>query len=262
MMDFVTDFVLVLYSTLRDVLPILVVIIFFQMVVLKQPIPHLKKVILGGVYVVFGLALFLMGLEKALFPVGNIMATQLSDPEFIGTTLGGPSNWRSYYWIYIFAALIGFSTTIAEPSLIAVAIKASEVSAGTISQRGLRITVAIGVAFALALGTFRIVTGTPLFIYIMGGYLIVIVQTIFAPKKLIALAYDSGGVTTSTVTVPLVAALGLGLSSTVPGRNPAIDGFGLIAFASLFPIITVLGYAQFMELKTRFLKIKIKKDAI
>ena len=261
-MDFVTDFVLVLYSTLRDVLPILVVIIFFQMVVLKQPIPHLKKVILGGVYVVIGLTLFLMGLEKALFPIGKIMATQLSDPEFIGTTLGGPSNWRSYYWIYIFAALIGFSTTIAEPSLIAVAIKADEVSAGTISQNGLRITVALGVAFALALGTFRIVTGTSLFVYIMAGYVIVIVQTFFAPKRLIALAYDSGGVTTSTVTVPLVAALGLGLSSSVPDRNPAIDGFGLIAFASLFPIITVLGYAQFMELKTRLYKIKIKKDEI
>ena len=203
-----------------------------------------------------------MGLDKALFPVGQIMATQLSDPEFIGTTLGGPSDWRSYYWIYIFAALIGFSTTIAEPSLIAVAIKADEVSAGTISQIGLRVTVALGVAFALALGTFRIVTGTSLFVYIMAGYIIVIIQTFFAPKKLIALAYDSGGVTTSTVTVPLVAALGLGLSSSVPGRNPAIDGFGLIAFASLFPIITVLGYAQIMELKTRLFKIKIKKDEI
>lgn len=256
------DFVLELFSTLRDVLPILVVIIFFQLVVLKQPIPHLKKVILGGVYVVIGLALFLMGLEKALFPIGKIMATQLSDPEFLGTTLGGPSNWRSYYWIYIFAALIGFSTTIAEPSLIAVAIKADDVSAGTISQRGLRVTVALGVAFALALGTFRIVTGTSLFVYIISGYMIVIIQTFFAPKKLIALAYDSGGVTTSTVTVPLVAALGLGLSSSVPGRNPAIDGFGLIAFASLFPIITVLGYAQIMELKTRLFKIKIKKDEI
>jgi len=256
------DFVLVLFATLRDVFPILVVIIFFQIVVLKQPIPHLKKVILGGIYVVIGLALFLMGLEKALFPVGQIMATQLSDPEFIGTTIGGPSDWRSYYWIYIFAALIGFSTTIAEPSLIAVAIKADEVSAGTISQIGLRVTVALGVAFALALGTFRIVTGTSLFVYIMVGYIVVIIQTFFAPKKLIALAYDSGGVTTSTVTVPLVAALGLGLSSSVPGRNPAIDGFGLIAFASLFPIITVLGYAQIMELKTRLFKIKIKKDEI
>jgi hypothetical protein len=256
------DFVLVLFSTLRDVLPILVVIIFFQLVVLKQPIPHLKKVILGGVYVVVGLALFLLGLEKALFPVGKIMATQLSDPSFIGIASGEVSPWWSYYWIYIFAALIGFSTTIAEPSLIAVAIKANEVSAGTISQWGLRVTVAIGVAFALALGTFRIITGTSLFVYIMVGYVIVIIQTFFTPKRLIALAYDSGGVTTSTVTVPLVAALGLGLSSTVPGRSPAVDGFGLIAFASLFPIITVLGYAQFRELKTRLFKIKIKRNEI
>jgi len=254
MFDYFTDFALVLFYTLRDVAPILVLIIFFQLVVLKQPIPHLKRVTLGGVYVVLGLALFLMGLEKALFPVGNIMATQLSDPSFLGVTGVELSNWKSYYWIYIFSALIGFSTTIAEPSLIAVAIKASEVSGGTIKPWGLRITVAIGVAFALALGTFRIVTGTPLFVYIMAGYIIVIIQTFFAPKKLIALAYDSGGVTTSTVTVPIVAALGLGLSSAVPGRNPAIDGFGLIAFASLFPIIAVLGYAQFMSMKKRTFK--------
>lgn len=262
MIDFISDSLLVFLYTLKDVLPILILIIFFQLVVLKQPIPHLKKVILGGIYVVFGLTLFLIGLEKALFPVGKIMATQLTEPGFVRTPEDGIPNWWSYYWIYIFAALIGFATTIAEPSLIAVAIKASEVSAGTINQNGLRATVAIGVAFALALGTFRIVTGTPLFIYIMVGYIIVIIQTIFAPKKLIALAYDSGGVTTSTVTVPLVAALGLGLSNAVPGRNPAVDGFGLIAFASLFPIISVLGYAQFMELKTRISKIKTENNAI
>jgi len=254
MIDYLIDFAVVLFYTMRDVLPIALLIIFFQLIVLKQPIPHLKKMVLGGIYVVLGLALFLMGLEKALFPVGKIMAAQLSDPAFVGIAENGAVDWQSYYWIYIFAAMIGFSTTIAEPSLIAVAIKADEVSAGTINQWGLRITVAIGVAFALALGSFRIVTGTPLFIYIMVGYVIVIVQTFFTPKKLIALAYDSGGVTTSTVTVPIVAALGLGLSSAVPGRNPAIDGFGLIAFASLFPIIAVLGYAQFMSIKTRFIK--------
>lgn len=254
MTDYITDFALVLFYTMRDVLPILVLIVFFQLVVLKQPIPHLKRMIIGGVYVVLGLALFLMGLEKALFPVGKIMASQLSAPSFIGASGADLTNWRSYYWIYIFSALIGFSTTIAEPSLIAVAIKADEVSGGTINPWGLRITVAVGVAFALALGTFRIVTGTPLYIYIMVGYVIVIIQTFFAPKDLIALAYDSGGVTTSTVTVPIVAALGLGLSSAVPGRNPAIDGFGLIAFASLFPIIAVLGYAQFTSMKKRFIK--------
>jgi len=262
MIELLRDFLISLFYSLRDVTPIVLLIVFFQIAILKQPIPHLKRVIQGGVYIVLGLALFLMGLEKALFPVGNIMATQLSDPEFIGVIDGILTPWWSYYWIYIFAALIGFSTTIAEPSLIAVAIKAEEVSAGTIRPLILRATVAIGVAFALALGTFRIVTGTPLYIYIMVGYIIVIIQTIFAPKKLIALAYDSGGVTTSTVTVPLVAALGLGLSSAVPGRNPAIDGFGLIAFASLFPIVAVLGYGQIIELKTKFTKSKLKKNAV
>jgi hypothetical protein len=203
----------------------------------------------GGVYVVIGLALFLAGLEKALFPLGNIMATQLSDPTFIygSGEIITQADWKAYGWVYLFAAMIGFATTIAEPSLIAVAIKANEVSAGTIKQLGLRITVAIGVAVGISLGTFRIVTGTPLYLYILMGYMVVIVQTIFAPKNIIALAYDSGGVTTSTVTVPLVTALGLGLAATVPGRNPALDGFGLIAFASLFPIIAVMGYAQLMQ---------------
>ena len=261
MVELFQDFPAVLLVTLRDILPIGVVIILFQVFVLRQPIPQLKKVILGGFYVLLGLALFIMGLEKALFPIGQTMASQLASPEFLGAASEGGHSWQAYYWIYIFAALIGFSTTIAEPSLIAVALKANEVSAGTISQLGLRITVAIGVAFALALGTFRIVTGTPLYIYILVGYIIVMLQTVFAPKSIIALAYDSGGVTTSTVTVPLVAALGLGLSAAVPGRNPAIDGFGLIAFASLFPIIAVLGYAQFMELKIRLFERKVKKNA-
>ena len=261
MFSFLQDFFYILIQTFRDVLPILSLIVFFQLVVLRQPIPNLKKMLLGGVYVILGLTFFLLGLEKALFPLGEIMATQLSDPNFVGSVGNSEIFWGNYYWIFIFAAMIGFSTTIAEPSLIAVAMKANEVSAGTISQWGLRITVALGVAFALTLGTFRIVTGTPLYLYILVGYIIVIIQTIFAPKKLIALAYDSGGVTTSTVTVPLVAALGLGLSSAVPGRNPAIDGFGLIAFASLFPIISVLAYAQIMEWKSLFSKNRKKAEA-
>jgi hypothetical protein len=256
MIDFTLEFLVILLYTLRDVFPILSLIVFFQVVVLKQPIPHVKRVILGGIFVVLGLALFIMGLEKALFPLGKIMANQLSDPSFLVNSGTEITTWSQYYWIYLFAAAIGFATTIAEPSLIAVAIKAGEVSSGTISPFGLRITVAVGVAFALALGTFRIVTGTPLYIYIMVGYIIVIIQTIFAPKDLIALAYDSGGVTTSTVTVPLVTALGLELSGAVPGRNPAVDGFGLIAFASLFPIISVLGYAQFTAIKKRMNNIK------
>lgn len=181
------------------------------------------------------------------------MANQLSDPVFIygAGEIVTHADWKAYGWVYLFAAMIGFATTIAEPSLIAVAYKANEVSAGTISSWGLRITVALGVAFGISLGTFRIVTGTPLYLYILVGYLVVIVQTLFAPKSIIALAYDSGGVTTSTVTVPLVAALGLGLAATVPGRNPALDGFGLIAFASLFPIIAVMGYAQIMAWRTK-----------
>ncbi|MFO7963340.1 MAG: DUF1538 domain-containing protein [Desulfobacterales bacterium] len=247
-MAFIFDSGAVLLATVRDILPILTLIIFFQLFVLRQPIPHLRRLIIGGVYVVLGLAIFLIGLEKALFPVGKAMAAQLCDPAFLQKGGNGvQTGWMDYGWIYIFAALIGFSTTIAEPSLLAVALKTSEVSSGVISPWGLRITVALGVAFGIALGAFRIITGTPLYLYILAGYMVVVLQTVTAPKKLVALAYDSGGVTTSTVTVPLVAALGLGLSEAVPGRNPALDGFGLIAFASLFPIISVLGYAQLTQ---------------
>jgi uncharacterized protein DUF1538 len=247
--NFLYDFSQILIATCKDVLPIVILIVSFQLLVLRQPIPHLRRLIIGGIYVVIGLALFLAGLEKALFPLGNIMATQLSDPAFIygSNEIITQADWKAYGWVYLFAAMIGFATTIAEPSLMAVAFKANEVSAGTIKQWGLRITVAIGVAVGISLGTFRIVTGTPLYLYILVGYLIVIIQTMFTPKNIIALAYDTGGVTTSTVTVPIVAALGLGLSATVPGRNPSLDGFGLIAFASLFPIIAVMGYAQLMQ---------------
>lgn len=244
-MTFVFDSAGVLLTTVRDILPILVLIVFFQLFVLRQPIPNLRRLIIGGVYVVVGLAMFLIGLQKALFPVGRLMALQLSDPVFLaGGDAVVQTGWTAYGWVYLFAALIGFSTTIAEPSLLAVALKAGEVSSGVISPWGLRITVAIGVAAGIALGAFRIVTGTPLHVYILAGYIVVVLQTFTTPKKMIALAYDSGGVTTSTVTVPLVAALGLGLSEAVPGRDPALDGFGLIAFASLFPIISVMGYAQ------------------
>jgi hypothetical protein len=245
------EFYEIFLLTIRDVAPVILLVVLFQFFVLKQNLPNLRKVVLGVLLVIIGLSLFLMGLEKALFPIGQIMAEQLSEPNFISKSYEDPKSWVAYYWIYIFAAMIGFATTIAEPSLIAVAIKANQASGGTISMWGLRIVVAIGVAIALTLGTIRIVTGTPLYIYIIIGYIIVIIQTIFSPKKIIALAYDSGGVTTSTVTVPLVVALGIGLSGVVPGRNPAIDGFGLIAFASLFPIITVLGYAQITELRNK-----------
>jgi hypothetical protein len=248
-------------STLRDVAPIVLLIAIFQIFILKKSIPNLKKVILGSIAVVLGLTFFLMGLEQALFPVGEMMARQLSEPAFISKHYSGSlSDWQAYYWVYIFAACIGFATTIAEPSLYAVAYKANEVSRGTIGVFYLRFVVAVGVAIALVVGTYRIVVGDSLGEYIMIGYIIVVIQTIFVKKDLVALAYDSGGVTTSTVTVPIVAALGIGLASVVPGRNPALDGFGLIAFASVFPMITVLGYAQITDLIRYISKFKTKKQ--
>lgn len=237
-------------STINDVLPIAAIIFGMQFLVIRRPIPNAKRVLMGFVVVIIGLALFLVGLERALFPLGKLMAVQLTDPEFILGSLdaaGRVLQWHDYKWVYVFAFAIGFSTTIAEPSLLAVAIKASDVSGGAIGVNGLRVSVAIGVAVGITLGVFRIVTGTPLHYYIIVGYVIVIIQTFFAPRIIIALAYDSGGVTTSTVTVPLVAALGLGLASTVPGRSALLDGFGLIAFASLFPIMSVMGYAQISQ---------------
>ena len=241
-------------STIADVVPIVLIIFGFQLLVLRQGIPKLKRVLVGFIYVLIGLTLFLVGLEVALFPIGQLMALQLTDPDFIRRAAGLVSRslqWDDYGWVYLFAAAIGFSTTVAEPSLIAVAIKAQQVSGGTITVWGLRVAVAVGVAFGITLGTFRIITGTPLHYYIIAGYLVVIFQTLYAPRMIIALAYDSGGVTTSTVTVPLVAALGLGLASNIPGRSALIDGFGLIAFASLFPIMTVMGYAQLGEWRVR-----------
>jgi hypothetical protein len=242
-----------LLNTVRDVLPIAGILFGFQLLVLRRQIKRLKNVLIGFVYVLLGLACFLVGLEEALFPLGKLMAAQLTDPAFLGLSADQLINadWHAYMWVYLFAAAIGFSTTIAEPSLIAVAIKAREVSGGVISVWGLRIAVAIGVAIGIALGVLRIVTGTPLQYYIITGYVFVIIQTIYAPRSIIALAYDSGGVTTSTVTVPLVAALGLGLAATVPGRSQLMDGFGLIAFASLFPIMSVMAYAQLGEWRAR-----------
>jgi len=244
-------------STLGDVAPIIMTLFFFQLVILKQPIDHIAKTLKGLCFVVVGLALFLVGLEKAIFPLGDTMARQLTNPLFlypdgeIGLYL-----WQDYTWVYLFGFLIGFATTLAEPALIAVALKAQEISGESISALGLRIAVALGVAIGVAMGCFRIVTGGELWAFIMVAYIVVIIQTFFAPKMIIPLAYDSGGVTTSTVTVPLLAALGLGLASTIPGRNPMIDGFGLIAFASVFPIMTVLLYAQISTYRQRRQKFK------
>ncbi len=248
MTDWLMDFLIKLLETGRDILPIAAIIVGFQLLVIRQPIAHPQRMLGGFIYVLLGISFFLQGLEMALFPLGEMMAKQLTAPSFTGIDPDATlAPWQAYRWVYVFAASIGFATTLAEPSLIAVAIKAEEISGGAIHAFGLRIAVSLGVSFGIALGTFRIVTGTDLYLYILTGYVIVLIQTYFAPKLIIGLAYDSGGVTTSTVTVPIVTALGLGLATTVPGRNPLLDGFGLIAFASLFPIMTVLAYAQFAE---------------
>lgn len=225
-------------TAIRDCAPIVATILVFQLGVIRRPLPHLRQLSAGFGCVILGMALFLKGLDMALFPLGEAMALQLTGPEFVTGSEG------DYLWVYLFAASLGLTTTLAEPSLIAIALKAREISAGAIHPWGLRFAVAVGVAFGIALGTYRIVSGGSLPLYILIGYLVVLLQTVFAPRMIIGLAYDSGGVTTSTVTVPLVTALGLGLAKTVPGRSVVLDGFGLIAFASVFPIMTVLGYAQ------------------
>ncbi len=212
-----------------DVIPILAVILFFQYVIIKKHIDNLKEVLIGFGLVIIGLDAFIIGLEMGLFSLGESMAFQLTQN---GSNL----------MIYSFAFAIGFSTTMAEPSLTAIAKKAKEISDGKINDFVLRIFVAFGVAFGISLGAFRIVNGGDIVYFIIVGYMLVIALTFIAPKYIIPIAYDSGGVTTSTVTVPLVAALGLGLATNIPGRDPLIDGFGLIAFASLFPMITVMAY--------------------
>lgn len=264
-MDILGSIIATTLGTVKDVLPIAAIIFGFQFAVLRQRPANMREILMGFMWVLVGLSLFLLGLEWCLFPLGRVMAEQLTDPVFIQTALeagetAADIEWTDYYWVYIFAFMIGFSTTIAEPSLIAVAIKANEVSGGAIGVWGLRIAVALGVAVGISLGCYRIVVGDPIHWYIITGYVFVVAQTAVAPKMIIPLAYDSGGVTTSTVTVPLVAALGLGLSETVPGRNPLIDGFGLIAFASLFPILSVMAYAQLSELRASLAYKRMKRE--
>lgn len=244
------DFGATLLSMLRDVTPIAVILFGFQVFVLRQPIAHPGRVAAGLVFVLLGLTLFLQGLQLALFPVGRLLAEQLTAPGFLGSAAEGV-HWLDYFWVYVFAGAIGFSTAIAEPALMAVAIKAHQVSAGTITTRGLRVAVALGAGLGVILGVLRIVTGIPLHWFIIAGYVVVIIQTALAPRMIVPLAYDSGGVTTSTVTVPLVAALGLGLAESIPGRSALLDGFGMIAFACLFPIMAVMGYAQIGERRAR-----------
>ena len=236
-----------LSGTLLDILPIILVLGFFQAVAIRKAIPHLKQKLIGLGLVVLGLGIFIVGLEQCVFPIGTQMAQQLTELTFLAgndsarlEALQNPKHIEPgiYLWTYVFAFLIGFSTTLAELALIAVAYKARDITTGAISAWGLLISVALGVAASVTLGVDRIVMGNSLHYYIVAGYVFLLIQTCFAPKQIIPLAYDSGGVTTSTVTVPLIAALGIGLASSVPGRSPLIDGFGLIAFASLFPMIT------------------------
>jgi len=231
-----------LFESLRDLLPILLVIAFFQLVVLRQPIPNLGDLLWGTALVVFGLTLFVQGLEMGLFPIGEGMAYDFARKG-------------SLAWLLIFAFALGFGTTVAEPALIAVADEAAQVAAsgGSIQDNdaarkryatGLRLTVALSVGIAIVIGVLRILRSWPIQYLIIGGYLGVVVMTVFAPPEIIGIAYDSGGVTTSTITVPLVTALGVGLASSIRGRNPMTDGFGLIAFASLTPMIFVMGYGM------------------
>lgn len=229
-----------LWNSSRDLLPIILVIAFFQLIVLQKPIPNMGQLLVGTALVVLGLSLFVKGLEIGLFPVGESMAYAFARKG-------------SVFWLLFFAFSLGFGTTIAEPALIAVADKAAEVAANgsaianTNEARsnyasGLRLTVAFSVGLAIVIGVLRILKGWPIHYLIISGYLGVVLMTFFAPKEIIGIAYDSGGVTTSTITVPLVTALGVGLASSIKGRNPMLDGFGLIAFASLTPIIFVMIY--------------------
>lgn len=229
-----------LKNALTDLLPIILVIAFFQIVVLRQPLPQMGEVIFGAVLIVIGLSLFVQGLEMGLFPIGEAMAQALARKG-------------SLFWLLCFSFALGFSTTVAEPALIAVAAEAAEIAGqgGLIDPSpdslnryafGLRMAVAFSVGLAILIGVMRILRGWPIHYLIIGGYAAVMLMTIIAPEEIIGIAYDAGGVTTSTITVPLVAALGVGLASSIRGRSPLIDGFGLIAFASLLPMIFVMGY--------------------
>jgi len=242
-MSLVVELWQTLLETLRDVAPIVLMLVFFQFFVLRDRLAAPLRVLRGFIYVIVGMVLFLLGLEQAIFPLGEVMARQLTDADFLGVADGAVVHWLDYLWVYLFAFLIGVTTTIAEPALIAVGMKAERISGGAISSWGLRLAVSLGVGVGVTIGCYRIVTGTDLWLYIIGAYILVVLQTWFAPRLIIPLAYDSGGVTTSTVTVPLLAALGLGLASSIPGRSPLIDGFGLIAFASVFPVMSVIAYA-------------------
>lgn len=244
MRNAIINFLTSCLSSAKDLVPIVLVVAFFQLVVLQQPLPDFGNILLGLLLVVFGLTFFIIGLEMSLFPIGESMAHALAKKG-------------SVFWLITFAFCLGFGTTVAEPALIAVAKEAADVAAtagailSTDAARaeyatGLRMTVAFSVGFAIVLGVVRIIKGWPIHYIIIGGYVMVVLITFIAPKEIIGIAYDSGGVTTSTITVPLVTALGVGLSSSIKGRNPMLDGFGLIAFASLTPMLFVMIFGMVM----------------
>jgi hypothetical protein len=238
-------FISTLLSSLRDLMPIILVVAFFQVVIIRQPIPNYTDLLVGTLMVILGLAFFIRGLEQALFPLGESVAYAFARKGNLA-------------WLLTFAFALGFGTTIAEPALTAVSAEAAKIAAadGAIADDkkamasyalGLRLTVALSVGFAILIGVFRILRGWPIQYLIISGYIGVVIMTAFAPQEIIGIAYDSGGVTTSTVTVPLVTALGVGLASSIKGRNPMVDGFGLIAFASLTPMIFVMAYGMVMD---------------
>jgi len=235
-------FIKQLFSSFLDLAPILAVVLIFQVLIIGKPVPDVSGLIIGTLFVILGLTLFIQGLEQSLFPLGEAMAYSFARKG-------------SLFWLLTFAFCLGFGTTVAEPALIAIAEEAASIASkgGIIEQTGaardsyalgLRITVALSVGFAILIGVLRIIRGWPLYYLIIGGYSGVMIITPFAPAEIIGIAYDSGGVTTSTITVPLVTALGVGLATAIKGRNPMIDGFGLIAFASLTPMVFVMAYGM------------------
>ncbi|HEX7000048.1 MAG TPA: DUF1538 family protein [Gammaproteobacteria bacterium] len=248
-MDLIREVMASLGGTAADVLPVAVFMVFFQAVVLRQKIAHVWTLLAGLAFVTAGLALLLLGVDKALFQAGRMMVAQLSPPD--AHNASATPDWWSFHRIYLFAFCIAFAAALAEPALLAIAQRVNEISGGAIKTWGLRLAAALGVAAGVALGCIRIVAGVPLHWCIAGVFAIILLQTLTAPRSILPLAYDSGGVSTTAVTVPVVAALGLGLAETMPTRNALLDGFGLIAFACLFPVITVLAYAQIASLLER-----------
>ena len=237
-----TGCVVAVVDSLRNLVPVIVVICFFQFLVLRQSLPDAYDLLIGALLVALGLTLFIKGLETGLFPIGESMANAFARKGSLG-------------WLLLFSFCLGFGTTVAEPALIAIAGEAAKIAAeeGVIENvekarseyaTGLRLAVAAAVGFAIVIGVLRIIKGWPIQYLIIAGYSGIILLTPFAPREIIGIAYDSGGVTTSTITVPLVTALGVGLASSIKGRNPMIDGFGLIAFASLTPIVFVMVYGM------------------